>query len=64
VVDPRRVLLPVEGPTKKGKLDLAFKEVISEIKELDVKVIDFDDKDKIYQFAAADLDAETFDFLH
>ena len=64
MVDPGRVLLPVEGPTKKGKLDLAFKEVINEIKELDVKVIDFDNKEKIFQFAAADLDTETFFLNH
>ena len=54
------ILLPVEGPNKKGKLDKAFKEVINEIKALDVHVIDFCNKDEIIKFAAADLDADSF----
>ncbi len=63
-VVPERVLLPVEGPAKKGKLDLAFKEVINEIKELNVNVVDFEDEEIIIKFAAADLDAETFNLNH
>ncbi len=64
LVVPERVLLPVEGPVKKGKLDLAFKEVINEIKELNVNVVDFEDEEKIIQFAATDLDAETYNLNH
>ena len=64
LVDADRVLLPVEGPKKKGKLDMAFKEVINEIRELDVNVVDFEDKEKIIQFAAADLDTEIFNLNH
>lgn len=60
LVVPERVLLPVEGPAKKGKLDLAFKEVINEIKELDVNIVEFGDEEKIIQFAATDLAVETF----
>jgi hypothetical protein len=60
LVIPERVLLPVEGPAKKGKLDLAFKEVINEIKELDVNIVDFKNEEKIIQFAVTDLDAETY----
>jgi len=64
LVVPERVLLPVEGPAKKGKLDLAFKEVINEIKELDVNVVDFEDEEKIIQFAATDLDVEAYNLNH
>ena len=60
-VEASRVLLPVEGPKSKGKLDKAFKEVINEIKTLDVNVIDFSEKERILRFAVEDLDAEEFD---
>lgn len=59
-LDADRVLLAVEGPSSDGKLKMAFKEVISEIKRLDVKVVDFEERKKILQFAAADLDAGAF----
>jgi len=55
-LDADRIMLPVEGPNSKGKLDLAFKEVINEIKGLN----DFEEEAKIMQFAAADVDSETF----
>ena len=62
-VEARRILLPVEGPKMKGQLNKAFKEVINEIKTLDVNVIDFSEKERILNFAVEDLDAKGFD-LH
>ena len=50
-VEARRILLPVEGPKMKGQLNKAFKEVINEIKTLDVNVIDFSEKERILNFA-------------
>ena len=59
-LDAGQIMLPVEGPKSKGKLDLAFKEVINEIKRLDVNVVDFEEEGKIMQFAAADIDSSIF----
>lgn len=51
-LDAKRILLPVEGPNSEGKLDMAFKEIINEIKELQVNVVNFTEEDKIMNFAA------------
>ena len=59
-VEASRVLLPVEGPKTKGKLDMAFKEVINELKILDVNVVDFSEKEEILSFAAEDLDSGSY----
>ncbi len=60
-VVPDHIMFTVEAPEKTGrKLQKAFNEVITEMKELGVAVSNYDETKEIIQFAAADMSLDDF----
>ena len=61
-VDAERVLFTVESPkkTNNSKLTRAYDEVLHEMRALQINVLPYEEKEKIINFAAADLSTDTF----
>jgi len=50
-IEPHNILLPIEAPTLKSTLRPAYDEVINEIKDTNIRIIDFKRNGKILEFA-------------
>lgn len=63
-IEADHIMFTVEPPARTGrKLEKAYNEVITEMKELGVVVSSYEEKDEIIQFAASDLSSDKFELV-